>query len=237
MLINFLDISLRSFLSVAVLFLLTKLMGVKQISQMSFFDYVIGISIGSIAAAMACEQDVAYEDALISMAMYALIAILISYITNKSMKARRFLTGTSVVLIDHGKIIEDNLEKVKFDVNELLAECRSGGYFNVSDLEYAIMESSGKISFLPKSEKRPLTPEDIQLTPAQELLTASVIIDGNIMPNNLRSIGKDEKWLKKQLRSQKIGSIHDILLATVDSNSELSVYFKHESAHKFTLLD
>ena len=141
------NVLLRSIISIVVLFILTKLMGAKQISQLTFFDYAIGISIGSIAADIAADIESSYLDAVISMGIYAGVAIIISYITKKSMKARRLLTGTPTILIDKGHILKQNLSKSKFDINELLCECRVSGYFNIADLEYAIMEPNGRISF------------------------------------------------------------------------------------------
>ena len=231
------EILLRSVISILFLFVLTKLMGAKQISQLTFFDYAIGISIGSIAADIAADIESSYWDALCGMVIYAVVAIAISCVTQKSIKARRVLTGTPTILINRGQILRDNLKKVKFDINELLCECRVSGYFNVADLEYAIMEPNGRISFIPKAAKKPVTAEDLSLTPTQERLVANVIIDGRIMPENLKVMGKNEDWLYKNLKKQQVKGIEEIVLATLDTDNNLSVYQEGERRRKIQILD
>jgi uncharacterized membrane protein YcaP (DUF421 family) len=136
------EVLLRSVVSVAFLFILAKFLGAKQISQMNFFDYIIGISIGSIAAAMTGDTEVPFHFPLVAMVAYAALAFLISVFTNKSLKMRRFLNGTPLILVEHGKIIRENFKKEKLDFAEFLRECRSQGYFNLSDIDYAIMETN-----------------------------------------------------------------------------------------------
>ena len=231
------NILLRSILSILFLFILTKLMGAKQISQLTFFDYAIGISIGSIAADIAADIESSYLDAISGMVIYAAVAIGISWITQKSMKARRVFTGTPTILINRGQILKDNLKKAKFDINELLCECRVSGYFNVADLEYAIMEPNGRISFIPKAAKKPVTAEDLNLTPSQERLVGNVVIDGKIMPENLKAMGKNEDWLYKNLKAQNIKNLEDIVLATLDTDNNLSVYQEGEKQRKIQVLE
>lgn len=218
------DIALRSLLSLTVLFFITRLMGKKQISQLTFFDYVIGISIGSLAAEMAATDEVPYQHGLTAIVVYGLIAWLISIITNKSIKARRFFTGHTFLLIDKGKILEENLSTVKYDVNDLLSEARNAGYFNIADIEYALLETNGKISFLPKADKQPPTLGDMGIQKQQDGLCANVIIDGVIMKENLHSVGLDEAWLRNEMERQNAGKVQDIILATVDNQNALSVY-------------
>lgn len=141
--------------SLVWLFVLTKLMGNRQMSQLTLFDYIIGISIGSIAAEMASHPE---EDAwlgLIAMTIYALVAVGFNVLNDKSLKARRVLIGSPLVLLDHGQLYRQNLKRAKLDLNELLAECRSAGYFDLSELEMILMEVNGKLSFLPVSQNRP----------------------------------------------------------------------------------
>lgn len=225
------EIIIRAVSSIIVLFLLTKLMGKQQISQLNFFDYCIGISIGSIAATMAIEEDRPFHYPLIAMIVYALIAFALSIITNKSPKTRRFVTGTPVILIEKGKLIRKNVKKIRIDLNELLCECRVAGYFDISEIEYAVMETNGRISILPKSDRRPLEPYDMNLAPPAASLTANVIMDGVIMNQNLKNIGKDEQWLKSQLKLKKVGSCKDIFLAICDENGTLSLFYNNEKPH------
>ena len=231
------DVALRAVLSLVVLFLITRVMGKKQISQLTFFDYVIGISIGSIAAEMTTNKDVLYGHGVVAIIVYGLIALLISVVTNKSIKARRFFTGHTFMLIDQGKILEQNLKEVKYDVNDLLSEARNAGYFNIADIEYALLETNGKISFLPKSDKQPATLGDLNIQKEQEGLCANVIIDGKIMKENLKFTGLDESWLKAELNNQNAGPVSNIILATVDNQNQLSVYRKTHREIKKTQID
>ena len=222
------EIALRSVVSIAVLFVLAKLMGSKQISQLTFFDYAIGISIGSIAAEMSADDELPFHFPLIAMAVYAVIAIAISVATNKSIKVRRGMNGPPAIGIDSERKQRDKLKHEKIDLNELLSECRSQGYFNIADIDFAIMETNGKLSILPRSDKRPATPEDLNLTPPEEGLCANIVIDGEVMDKHLKSIGKNRDWLEHQMKEQKIKDVHDIILATCDTNGNFSAYLKNQ---------
>lgn len=212
--------------SIIAIFLLTKLMGYRQMSQMSMFDYVNGITMGSIAAEMATSLDTGFEKPLVAMIVYALVSLLLSTISSKSIKARRMLEGAPLVLLNNGEIYRHNLRKAKIDVSELLVQCRINGYFDISKLQTAILEGNGKISFLQKATDRPLTPADVQLSPQQDYMVANVILDGKVMDENLRHTGKDEKWLLDQIRGQGAKRVEDVLLASCDSNNKLQVYLK-----------
>lgn len=224
---NFGEVLARALVSILVLFFLTKLMGFKQISQLNLFDYIVGISIGSIAAQMAFDPDIPYYAPITAMTVYATIEVCISLLTTKSIRLRRFVTGTPVVIINRGKIIEDNLKKIKYDLNDLLTECRINGYFNISAIECAVMETDGRLSFLPKPELRPACPNDLGLSPAKEGLVSNVIIDGKIMTKALQFCGLDGNWLQKQLSDQKIKDVSQVLLGTVDVNGLFTVFMKN----------
>ncbi len=224
MLQNLLLIVATSIGSVLMLFVLTKLMGNKQMSQLSMFDYIIGITIGSIAAEMATNLE-EFQEPLTAMIIYAALSILISYANYKSIVLRRFLTGKSLVLFEDGKLYEGNLKKARLDINEFLMLCRTQGYFNIANLQTAILEPNGKISFLPLSQYRPATPKDMNLTPPAEKPAINVVIDGNIMQENLMFAGKNGEWLNKQLNIQN-AQLEDIFLATCDQDGQLVVYRK-----------
>ena len=165
-----------SALSLVVLFLLTKLMGYRQMSQMSLFDYINGITIGSIAAELATNLE-DYHRPLTAMIVYGVIAVLLSIITEKSIRMRRFMNGKPLILLHHGTLYEENLKKAKIDLNEFLEQCRVSGYFDLSMLQAVILEGNGKLSFLPKTQERPLTPADLNLQPESEDLTAILVLD------------------------------------------------------------
>lgn len=214
--------------SAVVLFILTKIMGNKEISQLSMFDYIIGITIGSIAAEMSTALESDFMQPLVAMIIYAVVAIIISFLNNKSLKIRRFLYGKTIMLLDNGILYRKNFKKAKLDLNEFLAQCRTNGYFNINDIQTAMMEANGKISFLPKSGKRPATPDDINIKVDFEKLTINVILDGVLLKENLYATNHDEIWLQKQLTSQGIQNIKDIFLGICDSSGNLSLYPKED---------
>ena len=231
------EIIIRSLASLVALFLLTKLMGVRQVSQLTFFDYIVGITIGSIAAELAADTNMSFFDSLTAMVVYSVAAASISLITNKSIKARRYFSGTPVIMIDDGKIIRANLSKQRYDLNDLLSECRTAGYFNISDIRYAVLEENGKLSILPKAINRPVTTGDMNLAPPEQGLCVSVIMDGRAMAQNLKKVGKNEQWLKNKLGEQDIKHISEVLLATYDESDNLSVYLMDEKAKHKGLLE
>lgn len=224
--INFNEIGqviIRGLLSLVTLFLVTKMLGKKQVSQLSLFDYVVGISIGNFAAEMTINLESHYLSGIIAVLIFGGIAYLVSVLTMKSIVMRRYFMGIPTVLIEHGNLIKKNLKKVKFDINDLLEECRGNGYFDISQIEYAIMEANGKVSILPKSLYQPTTRQDLNLKKELTGIFANVIIDGKIMHQNLKNTNHDEKWLNQQLKV-KGKKISDILLATIDINSNLKLY-------------
>ena len=223
------EIILRSVMALVTLFFLTKLLGKKQISQLSVFEYIIGISVGSIAAEMSVNIDTSYIHGIISMTVYVLIVYGMSFLTIKSMTMRRIFTGTPSIIVEKGKILEKELKRCLLDVNDLLEECRNKGYFDLSQLEYVIMETSGKVSFLPKSDERPLKPKDLNLKPSYDALLANVVIDEKVMQKNLATIKKDDKWLMKRLKKQGYRTLDNILLVTVDATETITVYRKNRS--------
>ncbi len=223
--------------SLLALFILTKIMGNKEMSQLSMFDYIIGITIGSIAAEMSTALENDFMQPLLAMIIYALASVVISFVSYKSLKVNRFLTGPSLILLDNGEIYRNNLKKAKLDITEFLMQCRTSGYFNLSDIQTAILEPNGKISFLPKAEKRPATPSDMNISVPVDRVVVNVVLDGIVLKENLYHTGNDELWLEKQLVSQGIQNVDDIYLATCDCNNNLSVYLKKDLENKHDFFD
>lgn len=223
---QFLNIFLSSVGSIIVLFLLTKLIGNKEMSQLSMFDYVNSITIGSIAAEMATSLEGDFFKPLLAMVIYGAAALLISICSMNSIKFRRLVGGKALVLLENDKIYMENLKQARIDVNEFLTQCRVNGYFDISDIQTAIWESNGKLSILPKAVARPVTPQDANLEVAEKKPGICVILDGNIMERNLRHTGNDHVWLEKQLRAGGVGNVRDVFLATCGKNNALNIYLK-----------
>lgn len=222
--------ALQSFISVSVLFVLTRIMGKKQISQLTFFDYVAGISIGSIAAEFSINDTIGYTKGITGIIVYALFPIILSYISLKSYLGRKILDGIPTILIQNGKIIEDGLKKTRMNVNDLLEECRLKNVFNIADIESAILETSGKLSIQLKSTNQPLTLKDMNIPAQYKGLSVNLILDGKILHDNLRIIGKDINWLNTELHRQGIKSYSDVLLAYLDSSDVLNTYLKNNKS-------
>lgn len=224
----------RALLSLIALFLSTKIIGKKQVSQLSLFDYVIGISIGNFAAEMTINLESQEIHGIVAVIVFGFVAYLVSILTMKSIYLRRFFMGTPTIIIEHGKIIEDGLKNVKFDINDMLEQCRIKGYFDIKDIEYAIVEANGELSILPKD--RCVNTKDLNLNVKKEGLCANVIIDGKIMINNLNNINKTKKWLIKEIKKEN-KNINDILLATVDVNDNIIFYNKNKNEKVLNILE
>lgn len=227
----------RSLLSLFILFLVTKLIGKKQVSELSLFDYVIGISIGNFTAEMTMSLDVQFINGVMALLTFGLFAYLISLLTMKSIRVRRFFIGVPTVIIQNGKIIEKAMKHVMIDINDLLEQCRINGYYDLTQIEYAIMEANGKISIMPKSEYKPLTPNDMKKKVAQEDLQANVIIDGVIMQNNLENMNKSINWLEKELKVKGYKEYDDIILAILDKNDKLTIFDKNNNIKVHNVLE
>ncbi|PHV71968.1 hypothetical protein CS063_00390 [Sporanaerobium hydrogeniformans] len=227
-----LEAILTALVSIVTLFILSKLMGNREMSQLSMFDYINGITIGSIAAELATSMFTDVLKPLTAMIIYGLITTLLSICTNKSIKLRRFITGRPILLYDKGELYYKNMAKAKMDLNEFLTQCRVNGQFDLHTLQTVILEPNGKLSFLPRSDQRPLTPHDLKFKPSQDYLVANLIIDGHIMLENLHYMGLDEVWLQKQLQSQDAPPLSDIFLATCDRDHNVHIYKKIETEMK-----
>ena len=227
----------RSFFSFILLFLVTKMIGKKQVSELSLFDYVVGISIGNFAAEMTMNLDNQYINGVIALIIFGLIAYGVSIITMKSIIARRLIIGTPTIIIQRGKIIEKNMQKVKIDVNDLLEQCRTEGSFDLNEISYAIMEANGRLSILPKADYKPLTPKDYKLKVEKTEIPANVLIDGHIIIPNLENMNKTEEWLTKELKVKGYKTYENILLVTLDSNDKIIVYEKNNNLKVNNILE
>lgn len=228
---NILKICILSFSSLAVLFVSTKILGNKQMSELNMFDYINGITIGSIAAEMATSLENDFWYPVIAMAVYTLVLYILARITEKKVGLRRFFSGKSIILMENGKIYQRNFSIAKLDITEFLTQCRVSGYFNLDDIDTAILEQNGKISILPKSSARPVNTQDLNLAVNNEKIAVNVILDGNVMLENLRRTGNDIEWLRHELKKQNINSENEVFLAICNTaDNSLSLYKKVSNA-------
>lgn len=212
-----------SAVSIAVLFLLTKLIGSRQVSQMTMFDYITGITIGSVAAEMATELEEPVKP-LTALVIYGLAAFGISLLTSKSIHARGVITGKPLVLMDGDVLYRDNLKKAQLDLDEFLTFARMSGYFDLSQIQTAVLEHNGVVSFLPKEPYRPATPSDMNLKPKQSHVQMPFVMDGKLLPENIAQAGKEESWVRRELLKQGYREEGEVFLALWDGETKLTVF-------------
>lgn len=219
---EWLDVAVRSIFFVIVLFLITKLLGKKQISELSFFEYATGISIGSIGAEVAIGLERNIVHGMIGIVIFTAIPFFAGLLSLKSKKFRDFVEGTGTVFIKDGKIMEDNLKKERYTSDELLQLLRNKDVYQVSDVEFAVLEPNGDLSVMLKKENQPLTAKDLNLTVASIKEPQTVIMDGVIMDEPLATIGRSRAWLHTEL--EKLGvTVENVFLGQINSFGELTV--------------
>ncbi|MCS0652720.1 DUF421 domain-containing protein [Cytobacillus firmus] len=215
-------IGARSILFVGVLFVITKLIGKKQISELSFFEYVSGITIGSIAGEIIMGLDNHWASGILSIMIFGLVTLFADMLALKSKSFRDFFEGKGTIFIKDGKILEDNLKKERYSIDDLSSLLRQKNVFKAADVEFAVLEPRGDLSIMLKKENQPLTPKDLQLNLPQEKEPQTVIMDGNILNDPLAGSGKNKKWLKAEI--EKLGLTQEnIFLGQIDSFGDLTV--------------
>ena len=220
---DFIKVILTSLLSAASLFVVAKITGHKQVAQLDFFDYITGITVGSIAAELATELEAPWKP-LVALLIYGFVAILLTILSHKFPKLRKFINGTPTIVMDNGKLYRKNMKKAKLDLSEFMVLCRQEGYFDLNEIQTAVFEYNGRITILPKSQNRPLTPEDMNLSPEKSGICIEIIMDGRILHENLKRLGLDLIWLDKQLKKQKYHSAKEIYLGLCDQNNNLTLF-------------
>jgi len=218
---------ISSIVSFFFLFVVTKIMGKKQIAQLSFLDYVIGISLGSIAAEMSTDGDRPFYHFLIAMAIYLLLDLVLTFVARKGTALKKFIRGRPLILVEEGKINYRNLTRSKLDINDLLSLCRSKGYFDLREVAYCIFETSGEVSILPAQDAVVAKSVDLGVTPAPPSLSKDIIEDGKLVEEALRQIGREKSWLLEKLGADSEESFKKIALATYYAEKdELKVHYK-----------
>ena len=222
--VEIVGVVLTALLSVAALFLITKCMGHKQVAQLDFFDYVNGITIGSIGAELATELEKPLKP-LIALAVYGAVSIGLTLLTSKIPRTRKYINGTPSILFSGGKLYRPNLKKAKLDLSEFMVLCREQGYFDLDEIDTAVFEHNGKLSILPKAANRPLTSDDMHIPAKPTYIGVEVIMDGRVMGENLTRLGRDERWLEKRLKAAGFARPNEVFLAVFRKEEDrLTVY-------------
>jgi len=214
---------IRGIIAFITLLIFTRILGKQQVTQLTFFDYILGITIGSIAASLTTDLSSRAWPHWVGLATWTGSVFVLQWITMRSRAIAKYLNGEPVVLIMNGKIMENALRKIRFTVDELLEQLRHEQIFDLGKIEFAVLETTGKISILLKSQFAPLTPSDIKIATNYQGITTELIYDGVIIEENLKRVNLDRDWLDSQLKSLKIKSPGEVFLATLNTEGKLYV--------------
>ena len=226
---GFIEVLLRSIITFIGLLCLTLFMGRKQLSQITFFDYVVGITIGSIAAVIVVDKTVSVIDGTIAIVLWSVMPVAVGYIAIKSIKFRVLVDGEPRVIIQNGVILNKNMLREKYNMGDLLMQLRDKGIFDISEVDFAILEPNGKLSVLKKPQHNAVTMKDMNMSADSSGVMTELIIDGRIISKHLESIGKDSGWLHEQLRGRHIDCVEQVIFAGYLSNGELYVSLRNDS--------
>lgn len=216
------------FMYVFVLFV-TRLMGKREIGQLSPFDLVVAIMIADLAAMPLEEKEIGILDAVVPIAVLGAAEVVFAYITLRSDKARAIISGRSTIVVRDGRILEGNLRQTRYNLDDLLAGLREKNVSNIQDVEFAILEGSGRLSVIMKSQARPATPRDLGITTSYEGLPYPLITDGRVNYKHLDQLGLTLAWLKEELEKKGVQDPSDVLLASLDTGGELYVTKKERA--------
>lgn len=219
---GWLEIIIRSLILLVILFVITKMLGKKQMSQLDIFQYITGIVIGSIVATHATDLGTQFGYALIALLVWFLVPFGVELLSLRSKRVRNFTQNKGSIFIQNGKIMEDNLKKERFSTDDLLEQLREKNIFKVADVEFAVMEPTGKLNVLPKKENQPVTNKDLGLMPAPEKEPQTVIMDGKALIEPLTNASLNTNWLETELDKMNV-SIENVFLGQVDSSGQLTV--------------
>lgn len=210
----------RAIILYILVLLVMRIMGKREIGQLQPFELAISVMIADLASTPMADVGVPIFDGIIPILALLVMHLIISAINLRSINIRKIICGKPSILVYRGRIDEKVLKKEKFTINELQERLRGSNVFSLADVEYAILETSGQITVIQKPEKRGTIPEDFGIVPEYEGLSYDLIVDGKIMYENLKQLGKDERWLEKEVRKAKTKS-NDVLLMTIDGKGQI----------------
>ncbi|WP_379969582.1 YetF domain-containing protein [Ectobacillus sp. sgz5001026] len=227
--LDFWEIILRSTISFIVLLVLARLLGKKQLSQLTFFNYITGITIGSIAANIAGENETSFLNGLTSIIWWSFLTFVMEYIGIKSSKARIILDDEPTIVMKEGKILEKALKSVRLNIDDFSMMLREQGVFSSKDVSYAVLEPDGKLSILKKVENQLVTKKDLQVpTTIPKYLPTEIISDGEIVHKNLKELDVTKEWVLQQLKKQGIHSIEEVFYAEIQTDGSLYIDLKRD---------
>lgn len=214
---------LRSTASFVLLIIMARILGRKALSQMTFFDFAVVITFGSVAANIGIGQDNSFHTAVTVLITIGLLGVLSGFVHIKSFRFRKIINSEPLVIIQNGVILDVNMRRGRVTINELNSMLRDKNIFNITDVHYAVLENSGTLSVLPKAESKPLTPKDMQIKPIEGGLTKDIIVDGVMMRENINSTSLTEAWLINELKQNAITDVKEVFYAGLASNGSLFI--------------
>ncbi|NLK00140.1 MAG: DUF421 domain-containing protein [Clostridia bacterium] len=227
---GFVEVFVQTFLAFFAILIYTRILSKRQIGQLTFFEYINGITFGSIAAVLATDidpQKTLYN--LLGLTLFAAWTFLAAYVSLKSRPVRKVIAGEPTVVIHNGKVLEGNLKKMHYNLDEMLMQLREKDIFDIGDVEYAVLEPSGALSVAKKSQMVPATREDLKISSEYEGISTELIMDGSIIHQNLKQLGLDDKWLLNELNNHGIKDIKDVNLAILSSQGDFYVDLKKDN--------
>ncbi|MGE7092404.1 YetF domain-containing protein [Lysinibacillus sp. NPDC048646] len=227
---NFWEMILRTTLSFFALLILARILGKKQLGQLTFFHYITGITFGSIASEIASQHETPFLDGLISLIWWSVLTYLMTIMTIKSARARVIIDDKPTIVINNGLILESALKKSRLHMDELTMLLREQSVFSIQDVQYALFETNGKLSVLPKPSEQAATKQDVKadITPPTYMPT-EVVSDGQLIYENLVELELTEDWLTKKLKKQNVNSVEDVFFAQVQANGSLYISLKDKA--------
>lgn len=215
---------IRTIILYVLVFIVMRIMGKRQIGQLQPIELAVAIMISALAALPMEDISIPLLNSIIPILLLLIFQVTVSMISMKSMTLRALFSGRPTMVIENGKILQSELVNLRVNMNDLLEQLRITGYHNIADVEFATMETNGQISVIPKSQKRPVTPEDINIDTQYEGLCHPLIIDSQVDHRNLNSIGLTEEWLKDELKKFGVENFREIIFASIDTTGKL--YFQ-----------
>ncbi len=211
----------RSIIGFFTLLIFTRILGKQQIAQLTFFDYVLGITIGSIAATLSVDLSSRAWPHWVGLLVWAIIVLILQWVTLKYRSAAKYIIGEPTIVIMNGQIMEDAMHKIRYTLADVLHQLRDKGIFDLKQVGFAVVETDGKVSVLLKPQFLPATPQDLNLTTQPSGLNTELILDGIIIDQNLKQANVDRLWLEKELKNKGICQVSEVFMATIDGSGNL----------------
>ncbi|PTM57765.1 DUF421 domain-containing protein [Desmospora activa] len=230
---EYLQILLQTVIAFATILVITMILGKQQIAEMTYFEYVNGITFGSIAGTLATDLDHSMGYHWVGLVAFGVLTFTMSYLAMKSRKARKWLEGEPLVVISGGKVMEDNMRKTRFTMGEIMQLLRKKEVFDLSQVQFGILENDGSLSVLMKPDYQPTTPKNIFQPSNVPQLPIELVIDGQIIQDGLQKLGQSEQWLLEQIQKQKsVHSIEEVFYARMETDGKLKVDLRDDGKKK-----